>query len=480
MKRCDCGDDNHQPATFSRREILQLSGVGIVGASLLPLFRSTKVLAQSDVTPLSTADACIFIKMAGGPSHMDTFSVKTGGWTPADWDVQARGDITLPNLLFPNLLNQADKISIIHSVQSWVPVHEVAQYWIDVSQDFNAALAAERPALGAVVAMEYESRRASGDVFPGFVSLVGNPAARNGFLNGMVAPFAIINGGPTGGGRLIPTGGLPSLTHPRGQATFEGFYGDLLALDARQRSVNPPWGKAVRDYNDFYTAARGMLYNPEVSSVFNYPDAERAAYGNTTFGDACLVARNLVAGSRGTRFIHLTFNAWDHHVNIYQGLRGVGPLLDKGVASLISDLASRPSPISGQSLLDRTLIVMMGEFGRTPPSRYGPTGLNGTDGRDHYQNVQFCLMAGGGVRGGRNVGVLNADGSVITDPGWAYGSRPGPAGPNIRMEDIGVTIYSALGINWTREILDTPSRRVFQYITGGPNTVYKEIRELFV
>lgn len=491
MKQCNCGDHNHHKAALTRREILQIGGVGVVGASLLPIFRSTKVLAQATVTPLNTADACIFIALRGAISHMDTFSVKEGAWTPGDWDIQTRGNITLSNLLFPNLLGQANRFSVIHSVQPWVPVHEVGQYWNDVGMDFNAALAPERPAVGAVMAMEFQPTRSAEDVFPGFISLVGNPVARNGFLNGLVAPFSVVNGGPAGTGRLIAPTGLPSLTHPRGQAVFENFYSDLLTLDAPQRSGNPPWGKPVQDYNDFYTAARNMLYNDYVSAAFGYADAERAAYGSTTFGDACIVARNLLTGNRGTRFIHISFGGWDHHDNVYARLRGEGPprnfpplgrVVDQGVAALLNDLANTPHPTRpNTNLLDRTLIVMMGEFGRTPPSRYGPTGLNGTDGRDHYQNVQCCLVAGGGVQGGRNIGVLNADGSTITNPGWDYGTAAarGPAGINVRMEDIVVTMYSALGINWTREILDTPSRRVFQYSPGGPNTVYREIRDLF-
>src|SRR5262249_20439824 len=211
------------------------------------------------------------------------------------------------NLIFPNLLSQANRFALIHSMQGWVPVHAVGQYWNDVGMDFNAALAPERPAVGAVVAMEYQASRTASDVFPGFISLVGTPVALNGIFTGMVAPCAVTNGGPTSAARLIAASGLPSLTHPRGQATFEGFYQDLLALDAVQRSASPPWGKPIQDYNDFYTAARNMLYNPDVTAAFTYADAERAAYGNTTFGDSLIVARNLVAGNRGSRFIHVSF-----------------------------------------------------------------------------------------------------------------------------------------------------------------------------
>src|SRR5262249_33589846 len=208
---------------------------------------------------------------------------------------------------------------------------------------------------------------------------------------------------------------------------------------------------------------RNMLYNPDVTAAFTYADAERAAYGNTTFGDSLIVARNLVAGNRGSRFIHVSFGSWDDHVNVYQNMRTRGPVLGQRLAALISDLANMPHPtLANTSLLDRTLIVMMGEFGRTPPTRYGASGLNGTAGRDHYQTVQFCFLAGGGVQGGRNIGVLNADGSSITNPGWDYGTlgARGAAGANVRMEGIVVTLDSALGTDWTTGIFDTPPRPV--------------------
>src|SRR5262245_34126081 len=98
MKRCDCGDHNRNVAELTLRAILQIGGVSVVGASLVQMFGSTKVLAQGMVTPRGSADQVIFIAMRGGPSHMDTFSVKEGSWTPDDWDVQPRGDTRLSNL----------------------------------------------------------------------------------------------------------------------------------------------------------------------------------------------------------------------------------------------------------------------------------------------------------------------------------------------------------------------------------------------
>ncbi|MBI1746707.1 MAG: DUF1501 domain-containing protein [Acidobacteria bacterium] len=477
------GSTDQGSAGLSRRRFIQLGGAGVAAYGLLDSTHQFEMLAQAEVTPMNTADAVIFIKLAGAPSHMDTFDIKEGAWTPADFDIQDNGDISLPNRLFPNLLKQADKLSILRSVQAWVPVHPIAQYWIDTSQDFNAALAPERPAVGAVMALEFQSQRSAEDVFPGFVALIGSPAVGNGFLNGLVAPFPIAGGNPQGAGRLVPAAGVSGLTHPRGQDDLERFYSRLLEIDAENRRGNPPWGKPLQDYNDFFNAAKGMMYNPAVVEAFQYTDADREPYGKTTFGDAMLVARKMVEANKGTKFVHVTFTGWDMHAGIYQGAASLYnrcPVLDAGLGQLLLDMSNKPSPTRpGKTMLDTTLVVAMGEFGRTPPNRYGPTGLSSRGGRDHYANVQFAVMAGGGVKGGRVIGKTDQYGAVITDPGWQYRTRGGQAGPYIRMEDIGVTMYSAMNINWTKEIFETPSRRVYQYISGGPNTVYKEVRELF-
>jgi hypothetical protein len=441
---------------YNRREFIKIGGLGVAAYALMNTLEGTEVLTQASVSPRNTASACIFINLAGGPSHLDTFSVKQGPWTPSDWNIDTRNNITLPRRLFPNLLDRASQhLAIAHSVQGWWDAsHPPAWYWLETAHDFDPDLVDERPALGTVVGMEYQTRRRPGDSLPGFVSLIGRPQAGSGFLEGPYAPFPILGHVGDQPDRLIAPAGL-SLRCDR-KLWDERFY-------------------------DFYEAV--CIGRPDVTRIFQYTEAERNAYGGTTFGDACLLARNLIAANQGTRFVYITFNdfVWDHHSDIYPTLRNLAPVLDQGLATLIQQLGSTPSrEFPGHSVLDKTLVVAMGEFGRVPPSAYSTgTGLNEANGRDHYANVHFALFAGGGVRGGRNIGVLNADGSAIRDPGWWGAGYSRPAGPNIRMEDIGVTIYSALGINWTTEIKATPSGKVYQYIDGGPDTPYKEIRELF-
>lgn len=465
-KHCDCGSNHDGPLGLSRRQFIKLGGAGVSGYALAPFIHTPELLAQSSVTPLNTASACIFVMLMGGPSHMDTFDVKEGPWTPKDFQIATSDNINLPTGLFPNLSRQTARLTVVRSVEAWVAQHNIAQYWIYTAQDFNPAFTSERPGLGAVVAMEYQSKRSPGDVLPGFVALNSNPVG-SGFLSAMYAPF-----------NVTPSpNGVTGLTHPDGETRFNSRWNALQMMDAELRSDTPPLGKPAKDYNDFYNAAKGMMYNPVVTSAFRYTTDESQRYGNNGFGNSCIVARNLVSAKKGARFVFLTLNGWDMHTNIYgkQGnnIYSMSKTLDSGLGMLISDLAGLPGRAPGKTLLDETIIVTIGDFGRTPPDRYNsPNGLNNQGGRDHFPDVQFALFAGGGVKGGQAIGITNETGSKILDYGWSYGR-------SIRMEDISTTIYSAMNINWTKEIKDTPSHRVFQYVPYGPDQIYKVIDPLF-
>jgi uncharacterized protein (DUF1501 family) len=138
-----------------------------------------------------------------------------------------------------------------------------------------------------------------------------------------------------------------------------------------------------------------------------------------------------------------------------------------GLGTLIEDLKASPAP-AGRSgtLFDNTLIIAMGDFGRTPGN------LNASGGRDHYRNAQAVLMTGGGVRGPKAIGRTDANGARILDFGWS-------ANRTIRMEDITATMYSALGINWTKSISDTPSGRRYEYVQYADIGLYQPVNEIF-
>jgi uncharacterized protein (DUF1501 family) len=221
---------------------------------------------------------------------------------------------------------------------------------------------------------------------------------------------------------------------------------------------------------DFYGQAKTLIDTPTVNTLFSYTPADYQRYGNSAFGGAVLVARQLLAGNQGCRFVQVTLGGWDNHSNIY-GTNGNGALfqacsqLDPALGALLGDLAAAPGATTGKSLLDETLVVVLGEFGRT----VGP--LNGGGGRDHYLQMAVAL-AGGGVKGGKVIGVTDDRASKTVDPGWS-GNR------DIKPEDLACTIYSALGIDYTTVRHDDPVGRGFEYVPFAKDGVYKPVDELF-
>ena len=438
---------------MTRREMLKQMGAV---ASLMALARRGEAqVAAENVTPRNTARACIFVYLTGAPSHVDTFDVKDGPWNPSDADIQQyHGGIALSRTLFPRFSQMTGDLCILRSVKSWEAAHERGVFYMQTVHPSNPAFVAETPHLGAVVGLEKGNEGA----MPPFLSLNQGGVLVQGskFLGGQYAPLA----GPAN------QNGLLTLEHnffgAQSRARFESRYAMLEEFDSQMRSSAPD--QSMADHAAFYSAARRMVYDPAIANVFRFASEDNTRYGNTNIGRAAIVARNAVQARNGTVFIALHHTGWDTHadmfnrtapVNMYQLCREV----DTAVGTLVDDLK-----VSGD--FSQTLIVMMGEFGRTPGA------LNPRGGRDHHRDAMSAVMMGGGVRGGTVIGATDAIGETIIDPGW---SRQRP----IYMEDIAATAYSALGINWTKSITDTPSGRKLEYVPYAENGVYGVIEEVF-
>jgi uncharacterized protein (DUF1501 family) len=217
----------------------------------------------------------------------------------------------------------------------------------------------------------------------------------------------------------------------------------------------------------FYQQSKGMMYNTELDAVFKFTTTDQQRYGSTGFGNSCIVARNLVKANLGTRFIQINIGGWDNHTNIYVrpgGIYGPAGQFDKGFGNLLKDLSEMPGS-QGGTLLDETLIVAMGEFGRT----VGPLTVN--QGRDHYFN-HFSVLAGGGVAGNRVIGSTTADGRNVLEPGWSQNRY-------IANEDIAATIYSAMGIDYTKTRYDDPFKRGFEYVPFAKEGIWTPVLEAF-
>ncbi|MBL8113889.1 MAG: DUF1501 domain-containing protein [Acidobacteria bacterium] len=211
--------------------------------------------------------------------------------------------------------------------------------------------------------------------------------------------------------------------------------------------------------------------SPDVNAYFSYTTEESARYGTTAFGNSCVVAKKLLAGRRGARFVQVTLGGWDMHDNIYNKATGVQslytacPTLDNALSALITDLKATPGETAGKTLFDETIIFVAGEFGRTVGA------LNGQGGRDHFLR-QSVLLGGGGIRGGQVIGSTDATGAQLRESGWSENR-------DVRPEDLAATLYTALGIDWTTKRMDDPLGRGFEYVPYAADGVYKPIDVLF-
>lgn len=446
---------------LSRRAFVELGAGGLVLSWFLTSPAKAWAARSAEAATKSTARNVIFIFLPGAPSQIDTFDLKEGSWTPSDFAPTSFGaGLRFPQGLLPNIAAKLGDIAIVRSMKASALVHGLSQTWVQIARNPTGATGAIAPNLGAVAALELDPQRGPTDVLPTFLSLntqAGLVGA--GYFPSTYSPFVV-----------QPTAtGLPSLTHPDGSARFALRWSDLQNLDASLRA-GQPLGKDGSDAVNFYNQAKTLMDSSDVNGLFSYSTADSQRYGNSSFGNGCLVAKQVLAGKRGARYIEVSVGGWDMHSSIYDKAAGTNlytqtAQLDPALGALITDLKAAPGATPGKTLFDETLIVVAGEFGRTVGT------LNGQAGRDHFAN-NSVLFAGGGVKGGRIIGATDSTGATITDSGVSGRTE-------LRAEDVACTIYSALGIDWTTIRHDDPLNRGFEYVPFASEGVYAPIDPLF-
>lgn len=333
--------------------------------------------------------------------------------------------------------------------------------------------------MGAVIAYELLSKARPTDFLPPFVSMnfpagaVNGTLIREGFLDSATAPLAL---------DIRKGGNMPFRLKEENREQFSRRMDFLRTFDTSRQQRGSGVNKLLLEWDSFSRSAEKMIQSPAVAKIFEVSEADRKRYGGTPFGDACAIAHNMVAADAGTRYILVNQGGWDHHGEIYgksdtgrmEDSRMRGGLysncgeLDPAFAALVEDL-KRTKGRNGEPLLSRTLVLVMGEFGRTPGD------LTDIKGRDHWPAVRCGLFAGAGVKGGRVLGQTDDQGGKITRFDF-HKNRP------IYPEDVTATIYSALGIDWTKKIEATPSGRAFEFVEPMSGTSYigsTEIKELW-
>jgi hypothetical protein len=452
----------------ARRDVLKLGSYSLLTALAEQTLWPPKIRAAGKSHPRGTARYCIIVEAAGAISHTDTFDFKEGQGTPKDLEVrQVRNDLYLSHRLFPELGGLMDRLSVVRSFKSHEVVHFRGEYYTRAGRPLNPAQASEIPPVGSVIAYELESQRRPTDTFPTFVTFnLGSVALSSGFLHPRFSGFDI--NAQAGVGSVAAKGD--------GLRLLEGRFRLLSQLDQVMAAGRKGRDRSFTTFRSFQEDAYAILGDSRWPGIFDNTAEEKQRYGENRVGLGCLLARNLVKADAGTRFIHIKHSGWDHHEDIFDHAAKSNHYwlcneLDRALANLISDLEGTPSPRdASKNLLDETLVVVPTEFGRIPGA------LNMVQGRHHYNETYMGLFAGGGVKGGRIIGQTDAAGENVVETGWDYKRQP-------KTENIYATVYSCLGIDWRKEILNTPSKRAYRYVDPLGATepcVDDEIKQLFV
>ncbi len=400
----------------TRRHLLQVGGLGVLGLTLADCWRTQSLLA-APAAARHREKSCIFLFLSGGPSHLETFDPKPGA------PVNVRGPYgtirtSVPGIqiseLLPRIAQQIDRCSLLRSMTSKDGGHSGT---FMLSGGSKAAAS-----YGAVLSRLKGPSRAG---MPAFVHVGPNgylPAA--GSLGTVCAP--IVMNDPSGKQVQLPQF---ALTADVSRNRFQQRRDLLDAIDKVRAQVHA--SQAVEQMDASYQQAVNLLTSDKVRSAFDLskePEALRGRYGGSIFGQSCLLARRLVEA--GTRFVQVNWygepawHGWDVHGADLPGLARMEsplcPRLDQGLSALLQDLHQR-------GLLASTLVVVTGEFGRTPQiNKYG--------GRDHWPQCFSVLLAGGGVPEGAVIGASDNKGALPTN-------RP------VSVPELAATLYRLLGVD---------------------------------
>lgn len=446
----------------TRRDSIRIGGLTALGLGLGDFFRIQNLAAQdvvredrfaesasSQIHPAAKAKSCILIWLDGGPSHLEMFDPKP------DAPEEVRGPLasiatSIPGVRIGECLQRTaqmmDKLAVVRSMTSPLGEHNFGTHYLMTG--YKPTPAVEYPTFGATLA---QLRSASG-VLPPHVAVPnfgvgGKGLSGNGFLPVATRPFSV------GGNPEKPNFKVQDLDFYKGL--------DLTRLDRRRQLVN-----AFNDFSRAKDAAAPSIADPDLERAYNLiasqdakdafrlsdeTDSVRNRYGRSGgngLGQSCLLARRLV--ERGVPFVTVNSTGWDSHQDIvklkerFPNDRSAHlPSLDKALSGLIQDLSDR-------NMLDETLVVVMGEFGRTPK-------LNGNGGRDHWPNVFSVALAGGGIRGGQIVG--------SSDPLGEY-PNDNPVTPS----DLAATIYTLLGVSPAHKLY-TRDKRPIGVVPDGSRVV---------
>lgn len=422
--------------TFSRRDLLRATGLGLWGVSAsgwLPL------LADEIARHPSRRRQCILLWMPGGPSQIDTFDLKPRHANGGPFKEIAT---SVPGLgiseHLPKLASLAEHLAIVRSLSTKEGDHGRGTYLMRTGHQQGGPI--KYPAIGASLAKAVGSEEAE---VPNYVSIAPTvqfnaDAFGPGFLGARYAPLTVGARGPAEGQAasryaelgvddLLPPGRISQAQAAGRLELFRTLQSNFVS---RHRTASALAHQTV------YQRAERMMAS-DAAKAFDLsqePDAVREAYGRGRFGQSCLMARRLIES--GVPFVEVTLGdgiAWDTHQNNFPMVTNLSGELDAGWGTLIRELAER-------GLLETTTMLWMGEFGRTP-------GINRTAGRDHFPAAWSCVFAGGGIHGGQAHGRTSNDGLQVADG-------------KVNESDVLATLCAAMGVDPGRENISEEGRPI--------------------
>lgn len=418
---------------LGRRGFLTVGALGGLGLSMGDLLRMQANAQQKHYDFIdSTADSVIHIFLPGGIAHQETFDPKP--YSPLEY----RGDFGVVKTntgdvfcdTLPRLASMADKMTVIRSVTHGEAAHERGTH--NMFTGYKPSPALVFPSFGSVISHEYGPK----NNLPPYVAIpsAANEYAGTGYLSSSYGPFAL-GADPANNGFKVQDLNLAGNVD---MSRFERRRSALEAVNAHFQTKQN--ADAINAMDTFYQRAYSLISSEQAREAFNI-EAEDAGlrdkYGRNTAGQRLIMARRLVEA--GVRFVTVTYGGWDMHSQISPAMRRDVPPLDQAVATLLEDLESR-------GLLERTLVLVSSEFGRTPK-------INAEAGRDHWPKVFSVMMAGGGTKGGL---VYGASDATATEPEFD------PVTP----EDLATTMYHMLGIVADKELM-APGDRPVEICDGG-------------
>ena len=436
-------------AGMRRRDFLQLGLGATLGLGLSDILRLRAQAAESAGKISPNQVNCILIWMDGGPTHYESFDPKP------DAPKEIRGEFkTIPTKIpgvhfsevVPKLADVSDKFTIIRSICHKDPNHGGGNHYMMTGSPTPVpvgcgAFVTFHPSFGSVVSYQRGLRN-------GLPAYIATPeVSRSGgpnFLGAQHAPF-VIGGYPNSKNFKVRDVVLPAgISEGRAQSREE-LRASLDRMTRIQEKVaeDPSVG-----FDSFYRQALDLVSSPRAQAAFDMskePDSVRDKYGRNDFGQRLLLCRRLV--EVGVSFVTCYYGGWDHHEKIFSALKDDHmPKFDQGLAALINDLDAR-------GILENTLVIALGEFGRTPK-------VNEKGGRDHWPHAMSVFMAGAGVPRGGVIGATDAKGYYAADDVHSP-------------EDFACTLYTKMGID-PHQVLHSNTGRPVQLVNGG-----QPIRQLF-